>query len=426
MKWNKANRVLIIALLICNACSVHSINPEVITDEEYMKAYFTMYGDYIGGGEGFTKEELMDIVKYYLTNKHVSDNLNYVGTNSGKMIGSILADAGVVFDCGACDESIKGIRCCIYRIGQVPMAYECVGTEVLGITDYSWKQLWQCTYGCCRNNCCLESGSPTSVSSTSTASQTTTSVISSTTTTKNPTTSTTVTATSSTTPSTIPANPKITLLFVPLDWSGDYLSFDSEAERDVKFLTDQTNLKDCPAEVSVKKIHASCPVQIPPDMDSCLKDADLFLRGMDECARASGEAYDYVVGISGKDNCGVIDGLAAGIGAIYIENGSPDILAHEMGHELGLNDEYVDVCRCKEGLIDPNANCLDPDIGGSDPYGNYTKDYCAQGTKCASYPQVTCKGNKNPEGGRCLMGLSSEPAGFCAHCTAILNSKLKC
>ena len=176
---------------------------QTVTNDEYLNAYFVIYTDYLGQEGKFTKEELQDIIYYYITNEDLSTCLNKFGPNSNKMIGTILADAGVGFDCGICEASTAGIKCCLYRVGQVPMYYECVGTEVMGVTSYSWRQLWQCTFGCCGTKCCLDaSGTTVRPTTTTWEGSTTTMALTTTSTTASTTTSTKASASTTSTVST--------------------------------------------------------------------------------------------------------------------------------------------------------------------------------------------------------------------------------
>ena len=139
----------------------YAVNPEKLSEDQFVKAYFNMYGDYLSGTKNVTKEKLGDVIEYYMTTDDVAQNLHYVGPGSGEMIGSMLADSGVDFDCGTCDASVLGQKCCLYKIGEKPKVYECVGSEVKTVTGYQWKNLYECTLGCCSNKCCRDPNAPT-------------------------------------------------------------------------------------------------------------------------------------------------------------------------------------------------------------------------------------------------------------------------
>ena len=182
-----------------------AVNPEKLSEDQFVQAYFNMYGDYLSGTRNVSKDELNDVIDYYMTTDDIAKNLHDVGPSSGEMVGSILADTGVDFDCSTCDASVLNQRCCIYRIGEKPMMYECVGTEVKGVNEYLWKNIYECTFGCCSNRCCRDSNpttstfQPTTTKPPATTTTTTATSTTRTTTTTKPT-STTTSTTSSTNP----------------------------------------------------------------------------------------------------------------------------------------------------------------------------------------------------------------------------------
>ena len=207
------------------------------------------------------------------------------------------------------------------------------------------------------------------------------------------------------------------------------MEFESDADTQTGFIVQSTGLKDCSQKVKTIKDDAVCHLSLPLD-DNCTNILQVK-REVEACAKSSGEKYDYVVGVWPGEFCGVV-GLTFGTGTIFLGAVSEEITTHEMGHEWGLVDEYFDTCRCQGKTA---YNCLDAGLGGSDPVGGdgsgqpFTSDYCAGGSKCAVF-QVSCLGNLNPEGGRCIMGPAGAPGprAFCQHCMDHLNSLgfLKC
>jgi hypothetical protein len=162
--------VLFAAALVLSSAA-YARNAQIVSDDDYSKAYFNLYKNYIMAEDpNKTKGQLLDVVDYYLSAPDVSTDLSYVGPHSHQMIGSILAENGVEFDCGDCDFDHVGADCCIYRVGEVPVVYECVGSEISGISSYSWAQLWQCVHGCCKDRCCLGPDQSTTTFSSSTSS----------------------------------------------------------------------------------------------------------------------------------------------------------------------------------------------------------------------------------------------------------------
>lgn len=430
------------------SCSVHAVVSGELTEEEYIKGYFSIYSSYITGNET-TKSELMDVIAYYLSSDDLAGNLYYVGPNSNKMIGSILADSGIVFDCGPCNYATLNQRCCIYRMGDVPRAYDCIGSEVVGISNYGWEEIWQCTYGCCKNKCCLSlDDTTTRIVSTSALTTTTypvsttvtTAPVSTTTTlapsTTNPATTTTIasttTTTSSSTTTTLAAGPRITILYLPVDWTDTAAAFNSIVDNQVAYLVSHIPLKACPSEVKAIRINSSCTVNVPTDWDTCYASAGRILAAIGSCARATGQKYDYVIGISNETLCAGRGFTSYSAPYVYIAGDEPRKTTHELGHQWGLGDEYYDTCRCfLTQFPQCTHNCLDSSLGGGDPVPGYTTQYCVNGTICPSQIGTsTCFGNKNRLNTRCIMGTdyAGTTRDFCKHCSDYLAtlSLLKC
>jgi len=175
-----AGTLFVVAMFFLITETAYASGTPVISDDGFVKAYFNLYKSYISADNdklNNTKAELLDVVDYYLSESEISSHLNRIGPRSNKMIGVILADNGVDFDCGPCNESVRGDRCCIYRTGLVPTVYECVGSEVVDVTGYTWTipvvdgKPMICTWGCCRDKCC---SSPDRTTTTITPSTTTT------------------------------------------------------------------------------------------------------------------------------------------------------------------------------------------------------------------------------------------------------------
>jgi hypothetical protein len=233
------------------------------------------------------------------------------------------------------------------------------------------------------------------------------------------------TTTSSTTSSTIA--PSLTILFIPVDWSGSMASFDSVMDTQANIILSNIPLKTCPAKFKAIKSHTACTANIPADFNTCWSRAQSIFSKIDTCAKATGERYDYVIGFSPDTKCGGRGFSSAGAGIIYLAATSYEFASiHELAHEWDIGDEYYDTCRCF-GSSFPNYkyNCLDASIGGTDPYSGFTSSYCGPGgSQCPSFGELSCLGNKNPTNARCIMGYgqrtNNQP--FCKHCSAHINS----
>lgn len=222
-----------------------------------------------------------------------------------------------------------------------------------------------------------------------------------------------------------PVKPKLTLLFVPLGWISGMQAFNSAADQQANFLISNIPLKACPAKVKILKLPENCPYNLPMTEDGCSSQVRNILLTIKSCADRMGQPYDYAVGLSDRDVCGSIAGFSMRIGAVFAESRALVVTAHELGHEWSLVDEYMDWCRCAGG----GPNCLDASMGGSDGARGFSSEYCAGGSRCAGY-QITCAGNKNPLGGRCIMSYANAPAprAYCSKCYSHLSNMgfMKC
>lgn len=213
--------------------------------------------------------------------------------------------------------------------------------------------------------------------------------------------------------------PKLKIIFVPVNWDGSMDTFDSTAKTQFDEIIKNIPLSECPKKAKMITIHTNCR----PGIESGMGGNDCpSLSGIKRCIDASGEEYDYGIGLEDNDVCGRILGYSGGIGVVFSESSVTEVSVHELGHEWGLNDEYVDACRCGYGLVSSSANCLKSELSGNDPAGGYSSAYCGGG-QCAGYT-VTCMGNKNPFGGRCIMsyGGAPGPRAFCQECNRHLST----
>ena len=209
-------------------------------------------------------------------------------------------------------------------------------------------------------------------------------------------------------------------------------SFNSVVDNQITFLVNHIPLKTCPDKVKAIRINSSCTVNVPSDWDTCYADAGRILNDIGDCAKATGQKYDYVIGLSSVNLCAGRGFTSITAPYIYLAGDEPRKTTHELGHQWGLGDEYYDTCRCFSVQFPQcTHNCLDSSLGGGDPVTGYTSAYCAQGTLCPDQIGVsTCFGNKNPINTRCIMG--TDYAGtdreFCKDCSDYLAtlSLLKC
>ncbi|MFZ2455808.1 MAG: CARDB domain-containing protein [Candidatus Altiarchaeia archaeon] len=234
--------------------------------------------------------------------------------------------------------------------------------------------------------------------------------------------------------------PRITLLFLPVDYGATLTkaSFDAARDRFLNKLLDNLPLKACPDLVQVNTVYADCGVGISAVHSVCDQKSMEYLRFIKACADASSQSYNYIIGLEANEVCADAENDTEGftnynMKTIMIEaTGDPNILTHELGHSAaGLNDEYYDAVRCGICVITPTGNKLDKNYKGSDPAGlKNDPTYCADGSKCTDDAQITCMGNnpktisgtdmKASDGtySRCMMSYAglADPRTFCKQC----------
>ncbi|MEM0243110.1 MAG: hypothetical protein QXT34_01490 [Candidatus Aenigmatarchaeota archaeon] len=198
---------------------------------------------------------------------------------------------------------------------------------------------------------------------------------------------------------------RLRILFIPVNWNRDMQSFRRAAEEQFDFFVRNIPLSACPEKVKSIIVEKNCRFKIECDNRGLRNN----LMEIKRCADSTGETYDYVVGLVEGSICGA-GGYSMSMKVVVASALSREITTHELGHELGLNDEYIDACRCGSGLVNPNSNCLKSYLGGDDPFGPYTREYCSEkGTKCPTEYTITCLGNKNKFGGRDIMSFANAP-----------------
>jgi hypothetical protein len=215
------------------------------------------------------------------------------------------------------------------------------------------------------------------------------------------------------------------LAFVPLN--SRFSSFDSAVDSQAEVFIQNYPLKSCSDKVKIEKISEVCDVSVSTGSNSCSSSQKFqIVEKVQECVDNSGIKYDKAVGLFGEVTCG--PGWSYGPGtfdSVISTAGFDLVTAHEIGHEYGLNDEYLDTCRYGDEiggpddsiLINSGSNCLQKTYDGdrgreslSAPLNSPNSKYCAGGSaspfddfgdKKAYSPW--CKGNKLSGGGRDIM-----------------------
>ena len=199
---------------------------------------------------------------------------------------------------------------------------------------------------------------------------------------------------------------KLKILLVPVDWEGGLSTFPSAASNQYNNIINNIPLKSCPDKAKMVLVNSNCEFPFSCDFNNGGDSYDITQ--IKNCALASGESYDYIIGLTNQDFCGGVAGFSNMAGTVFVETFFPYVAVHELGHEWGLNDEYLDACRCGHyGLVDPNSNCLEAALGGNDPIYGGNPEYCAGGSLCGEYT-IHCLGNHYLTG-RSIMSYANAP-----------------
>ena len=153
MKKEKNRMFVLVAIFVTLSMSCFA-GLNSITENEYLKAYFTTYKAFIYAGNGTTqltdsKNNVLDLIVYYLsTRAELSDFLWQKGANSGRQIRTILdmANAPCVCDVNSACQA-TGDVCCCHQVQGV------CDTVQVGLSK-AWKSTNNCAAGCCGDYCC--------------------------------------------------------------------------------------------------------------------------------------------------------------------------------------------------------------------------------------------------------------------------------
>lgn len=196
---------------------------------------------------------------------------------------------------------------------------------------------------------------------------------------------------------------KLILAYIPVNWDVPIGDFDSEVDSQSNFLIENLPLSKCSERVKIVKIHESCNYQYS-DEPSC---RDLVK--IKNCANRWTTVYDYLIGIDSSYGAYglTLAGYSCRIGTVYTKKGSKVVVAHELGHEWGLVDEYC--WNPPENEIGPNPTT--PELGCDyiNCCGGWIGEVLAAITGMREYCKVRfgttafCLGNVNRLGGRAIM-----------------------
>jgi hypothetical protein len=238
---------------------------------------------------------------------------------------------------------------------------------------------------------------------------------------------------------------KVKLVFVPLNQNTGL--YDSGVSTQSDFFKEVYPISS--DNVEIVKMSNVCEVPVKSDYSTCTEsNRTQTLSEVENCAVNSGYGdADHYVGMFQTDVCNFPDTAPefpnmegknpAGWSipdtpSVVAEANHKIVTAHEIGHNYGLNDEYVDACRYDIGRVDPkNSNCLKQSLEGDDGVQSESKDnighnspFCAGGSQTPDSYSFYCLGNKNSEGGRAIMSSAglADPRKFSEPSINYLNS----
>lgn len=267
--------------------------------------------------------------------------------------------------------------------------------------------------------------------------------------------------------------PKLKILAVPIRWTRSNDEFKTAFNEALDVFLRQLELNNCRDKVYVEWVdvsqglndfHCCYTPQCIKDKNTCQVNQVMYYVMAN--LKKNPKDFNIVAGLvdensfekTGCNRDPRIDGCHHSYGNVVWANenyiGYKHVMAHEIGHIFGLEDEYCSNqagstdCKCNDGgsslwqqyclleLSGPDPNplgstlgcdptgALDPDTGF--PCCNFDNDHLCSNVNYG----VCCYGNKNAYGGRDIMSYTSasEPRWFDVHSVAHLNTKteLRC
>lgn len=223
----------------------------------------------------------------------------------------------------------------------------------------------------------------------------------------------------------------MTILFVPLCWSGTIGEFQNAAASQLITFQNSAGVGECLDNFSATVL----------DLDDNLPCIECDVGcGVDEVAQAirgkgiDTAGFDVVAALTDEDICGSKAGCNSGDQVLWLEADYPTVLAHELGHSLSLGDEYcslsagsdcencnsgADGAECDGAFCPAPPNYLGTDLGCDPEVGDCCGD-CSGDEVCKDDYQVCCEGNRAAgfENGRCIMSYANaaDPRAYCERC----------
>ncbi len=206
---------------------------------------------------------------------------------------------------------------------------------------------------------------------------------------------------------TIQEEPSLTILILPFDWEGTFEEYKQEAYRVSHYFLERIPLHMCPEQFKFvipewknyglfwidnqcDKYTSSYPLQ--PHCFDGLSTLGILKGCGDDYKSATGNNYDYIVGITDQDVaqgslivlCNYnVGGWASSINpSIIAQTDSVGIVTHEMGHKFDLADQYCDcwpLCGPGPGSPNPFDIRLGCDKSGSCCWSADLTPFCKRG-----------------------------------------------
>lgn len=226
------------------------------------------------------------------------------------------------------------------------------------------------------------------------------------------------------------------ILFVPLDWQGNQESFNEAVEQQWRFFSRSLELSACPDNFGHRILSVATDNLPAPTCNGNCGIGDVIDDIRSQYSSLYLSDFDAIAALTDHDLCGNTAGCRNGIFTwSETEDSDEPVLAHELGHVLGLEDEYCSNLggstdeRCNDGgipadydgdgIIPPaDINFLGADLG-CDPRDDHG---CCDDCDDENYG-ICCEGNQT-HGGRAIMSYANadSPRYFDARSTQHLKN----
>lgn len=208
-------------------------------------------------------------------------------------------------------------------------------------------------------------------------------------------------------------------VFVPYCWNGTDAQFAQAVEQNMNAFFTASGINACSQNVGKVLIDVGHKMDCPETTELCFNDLDTLSQRAKASITAAGQSplgFNDIIALTNTDICGHTEGANNGGGFLWTQGGGV-VLAHEIGHSFGLDDEY---CSTLAGSKSPchqspsSINFLGTDLD-CDPNDAFLFGCC---NNCDDN-QVCCDGNAF-QTGRCIMAAADadDPRGFCPRCFA--------